>query len=434
MLVPSHENLTDRLRDVNYRLVGMDGGSSDHLRDALAMLYAAIDLTYDGLLQDVQKLTEEQLEEEIQPRMDRVADGECAVDLSVDGIDILLDAMRLMRAVERLALQFERAIESDIGIDLEDCWRTSDSQYYVIPRFTPLNLVEGKPFRRRALLHYRIIPTSVRDHAIRLFRSQRELGSKELTRRTTSDERNFGAAFFPELTVGLSPGPGDFVVQSLSGFSAIDCLQNHIGTATAEHCSVIVWGELTMPSDSEIHLRQLLAKNDLDGTWPVDFVFAGSWHQQAGEGFRNVGAVLDGGGNPLFDVIKWAKFEFDGRHEGILPGHEIPILLCNGELSVMAICKDFLMQASETPYKSLNVDFAIVPSMSSSITCMKTVWGHADTAHAMKVRYGTRTLAVIQPALPDEKGVGQVLALPSDPQKDRDGTLVTGAWHTCPLK
>lgn len=427
--------LPDIRGTVNDLLAPLDGGDAEQLADAIAVVYEALAATPDDLLQDYDGFTENQLADPSGQRATEVALGRIEIADSGDPLEILLDAARLLRALEKAVLEHSRHIESDRGADLEDQYRTTDGRHYVIPRVTAIAGITGKPFLRRALLHHRVLPTRIGNLAIRLFRSPLVPDATETVRERTGGARNYGAAFFPGLTVStVKIGGNSFRVDGVSGFDAATELADHVARARNDGCIAIIWPELTMPQTSVQWLRSHLAAAAMDKLAPFRFLLAGSWHLETGGQFRNVAQVLDGNGEPLFEIVKWAKFKLDGLREAIVPGREIPVLIGDGDLTVMAICRDFLQETKEVPYRLLNADVAIVPSMTASIDEVETLNGHAATAHTMAVRFGTRTMVVAQPKKPGSAGVGRVLAFPSKPQRVHDGELVEGAWRVCALE
>lgn len=403
------------------------------LHDALAFVYAEIAATPEPLLQDYARFTEDDLTEDLVPRSAKVEKGEMAVGLSGDQGAILLDAGRLLRAIEQNAVEYSHFIESDRGEDLEDAWRTTNGRHYVIPRMTALAGTDGKPFLRRALLHYRILPTTIDGFAVRLHRSTLAADTKWASNERDASERSFGAALFPGLCTELAyPEIDTFTVTGLTGCDAITCIDTHLAEAKSGECCAVVWGELTMPEASLRHLRGTLADRALDGCGPLRYLVAGSWHSEIDGALRNACCVLDGYGEPIFSVYKWAKFVVDGKWEAIVPGDEIHVLIGEDELAIVAICRDFLHATTDPPYGKLDVDLAFVPSMIPDVTKQETMDAHKPTANQMRVRYGTRTLVVAQPAHAGEGGVGQVLAFPGRPLEAKV-EIVSEAWLRCGL-
>lgn len=421
-----------RWRAANDDLALICSAGAERLCDAIARLYAAIAETPEPLLQDYAAFSEAQLMDGLANRANAVTRGEAQVMLG-DPAATLLDAGRLLRALEHNAVELTHYLESDLGEDLEDAWRTADGCHYVIPRTTSLANIDGKPFLRRALLHFRVLPTTIGGFAVRLHRSGLAADAGLAAAERTAPDRRFGAALFPGLAAELSfPDDASFTVSGLSGFDPSTCLAEHLRQARESECCAVVWGELTMPDASVEEVSRSLAAAALGGRGPLRFLVAGSWHSEIGGAMRNAAQVLDGYGEVLFTVLKWAKFEVGARREAIAPGTEIHVLVGEDELVLIAICRDFLQATTELPYLRLNVDVALVPSMISSIAERATLAGHAATANALRVRYGTRTLVVAQPAVPSEGGVGQVLAFPAKPLEE-GGAIVAGDWQLCSL-
>lgn len=416
---------------LNRRLADF-GGEPGRLGDAIALIYQMLAEIPIQWLQDFDQLGEADLVAGQSERMEVIAAGRIEITYPASLDATILDAARLLRALEQVAMQFGRTIESDLGADLEDAWRVADGHFYLVPRLRPLTAIDRKPFLRRALLHHRVLPTSVNGLVVRLHRSPWLAETAAL--RSTEGAHGYGAAFFPGLAVELSSGDSDFTVTGLTGFAADTLLAAHLAEAEAAGCRAIVWAELTMPENAVDQLRSMLRDRILDyDTAPLAFLVAGSWHREVDGVMRNVGRVLDGGGDELLQVMKWAKFKIGGRKEAIEPGGEIPVLVLEDELNVLAICRDFLEGLQDVPYRMLNVDAAIVPSMGSDIDDLDTMRGHGVTADAMRVRFGTRTLVVMQPALPAATMVGRVLDFPAKPLRE-DGDLVDGPWRLCVFK
>jgi hypothetical protein len=405
----------------------------DNLCDAIACLYEAIAATPEPLLQDFAGFTEAMLLEGLIERAAEVARGTAQVVVAEDPRATLLDAGRLLRALESNAAELSHFLESDLGEDLEAAWGTSDGRHYVIPRLTPLARIDGKPFLRRALLHFRVLPTRIDAFAVRLHRSPLAASAAWADRERGAPERRYGAALFPGLLAELAyPDADSFTVAGVGGCDAPACIAEHLREARAAECYAIVWGELTMPDANVDLVRESLSAGAIEGRGPLRYLVAGSWHCEIEGQVRNAAQILDGFGEPLFTVLKWAKFTVADKLEAIAPGSEVHVLVGEDELMVVAICRDFLQATTDLPYLRLNVDVAIVPSMIASIDERATLAGHAATANTMRVRYGTRTLVVAQPRGPGAAGVGQVLAFPAKPL-ETGGEIVAGAWHLCVL-
>lgn len=419
------------LRTLNASLAALDLRDADGLADAIALVYSAIASLADRELQDFERFSEADLADPDRVFASSLLDGK-AVLPETDGL--LLAASQLLRALEQATLQFESHQRGLGGPELEDAYRTSDGQHYVVPCVSLLGSCEGRPFLRRALLHTRVLPTEIEGFAVRLHALEAVADVASASALRKGGSRTYGAGLFPGLSVVTErSGDKQFLVTGLSGLKAEDCLTEQLAAARETSCVAVVWAELTMPEASVAFLQKNLAERALDDFSFREFFVAGSWHRAGAGGTQNLCAVLDGFGLPMFEVAKWAKFKLGDQVEAIVPGNEIHILIGEQELSVVAICRDFLQETKEVPYRRLHVDVAIVPSMTPDSEDKKTLEGHAATAHTMRVRYGTRTMVVAQPATPGSGPVGKILAFPAQPLSAMEGEAVEGPWHLCRL-
>lgn len=425
----------EALRDVNWALAKLDLSERAALLDALALLYEAIGALPDRLLQEYEAFSFADFVDADGSIAEAILGGHAQLPQTDEDAVLLLAAARLLRMLEQTALQFERDGEGPFDADLEEIWSTSDGRHYVIPRSASLPDTKGKPFSRRALLHYRVIPTRIDEFRVRLHRSEALCDASTAKRAREGKRRSYGAGLFPGLRVATAAAGTDaFSVTGLSGFEADTCLAEQLGKAQKAGCAAIVWAELTMPDDHVDMLQRLIENAALDDLSAREFFVAGSWHRERAVGLQNICVILDGYGNPLCEVAKWAKFKLGDQREAIVPGDEIHLLVGEHELVVVAICRDFLQETQETPYRRLDVDVAVVPSMMPSSDDRKTLEGHAAAAQTMRVRFGARTLVVAQPALPGSGPVGRVLAFPAQPLAALEGDAVEGAWHLCLLE
>lgn len=430
--------LIARWNALNETLAAINPDNRRQLRDAIAHVYQAIATTSGRKLQDFAGFTEAEIVDGLEQRARDVERGTIAVALDGDDASIVLDAARLLRAIEEAVVEGEGYLVGDAEGDLEKASRTSDGRYYVISRMTPLAVPERRPFGRRALLHHRVLPTEVGidpddRFKVRLHRSRLTLSEADMLAGDRR-QRRYGAAFFPELKVDLIPeGQGPFLVKALDGFDAPSLLADHLARGRAAACDAIVWGELTMPEGSVEVVQQWLSDEAFGDAQGFRFLVLGSWHRKVGGEMRNVAMVLDGDGEPLCEVQKWAKFWLGDRPENIVPGNEIHVLIGEEDLILLAICRDFLEIGNDQPYGQLNVDIAVVPSMIATIEETKTLVNHAAAAHQLGVLYGTRTMVVAQPSEPlAGKPVGQVMAFPSKPLESPP-IAVDGSWYLCAL-
>ncbi|MDH7975439.1 hypothetical protein QH494_24900 [Sphingomonas sp. AR_OL41] len=432
-LIPIGDTVAARIGALNERLQLADIDDIDALPDVLAAIHEVVTGLPRVAVQDFDAVSEGEIRRRVARRRQLLGTtGSLWVD--PDSTDALLEAIVLMRAVEEIMVQFDRAIESDRSDELEDACRTRDGRHYVLRRVRGPTDLSGKPLLRRALLAHRVIPTRAGGLRVRLYRSRPMASAAAARRLRAAEQRSFGAAFFPGMNVILSPGDGDFTIQGLTGFDAAPLIAQQIRDARREACSGLVWAELTMDGQSVDVVRAELARQGMENGSRPDFVVTGSRHERVGDTMRNVATVMDGTGELLFDLFKWARFNIGPRWEGITAGSEIPLLITEGQLSVMAICRDFLDDGEqEPPYCRLDVDLAIVPSMAPASSTEATMMGHAATAQTMRHRYATQTLVVLQPPEAAPGSVGRVLPFPDRPLAAPQGQSVDASWHLCPL-
>jgi hypothetical protein len=411
-IAPVASALNDRLASITPRdLAG--------LTDAIAAVYEAIAGLSEWHLQEVEAVSETRLAEEASRRAATLHEG---LSIGLDPAHWLLEAVILLRALESASLEYDRGVE----LDIDDAYRTSDDHHFVIPRVCDLAPRTGQPFLRRALRRYRVLPTRAASLSVRLYPLSTVHGSHAAEDLRQGKMAKFGAGFFPNLTAKISDGTGDFIVESVSGFNGPNLIDEHLARAVADACHVVAWPELTMPDNHVAHLRTRLTEAALDAGRRPGVYVAGTWHREPGP--LNVGHVFDANGLPICSLAKWAKVTIGGRREGIERGTEIPVLVGDDQLITLAICKDFLTTHTSLPYDLLNVDVVVVPSMGD--TQGATVAAHRAAADRMRVKYGTRTWVVEQPAAPVSGRVGTVIALPDKPMLEAP-IDVQGEWHAC---
>ena len=380
-VVPARDVEFQRWSLLNNKLAGCDPQNQDALRDAVASVYEAIANIPEWALQDFDAVSETAVARDAVARAGEVARGAIMVAEDSDLLAALRDAAVLLRA----------------------------------------------------LRDHRVIPTSVQGFAVRLHRSTMAFDATHADEERGGGGRRYGAALFPGLSINkVSAGDRLFLVDALSGFDAVEMVDLHLDRAEASQCRALVWGELTMPEDRVDQVSDRMSQMSRPAS-SLQYVIAGSWHRTVDGKMRNVAQVLDGCGEPLFEIYKWAKFKIDNDVEAIEAGREVHLLVAEDELVLIAICRDFLQETGDVPYRYLNVDTAIVPSMTGALPDAATMTGHAATANTLRVRYGTRTLVVAQPAYATEGPVGEILALPEKPL--REGSVaVNGAFFLCTLE
>jgi predicted nucleotidyltransferase len=423
-----------RWTSLNEFLETIDPNDRDQLRDAIAAIHDAIAVTAEPILLTYKELNEETLTFGSQLRAQQIAESKIAVAIQRDEANSVLDAARLLRALEMNFLDGTIWLDTDRDEELEESWMTGDRRNYVIPRFSPITPQDGQPFVRRGLLNCRVIPTRIGGFHVRLHRSRLVRDSRTAGRERRGESQQYGAAFFPSLKPKLSPKhlPG-FTIEKLEGFSARAEIDAHLSLGRTEGCAAIVWGELTMPETSVEHLQERLGEFAFEGEHVFRYMVAGSWHRIAKGEMRNVASVLDGDGELLFEVLKWAKFDIAGRTEAIEPGKEIHVLVGEEELTTVAICRDFLEASLDVPYRKLDVDIAVIPSMTNDAGEAQTLLSHAATANDMRVRFGTRTLVVAQFVPASDGNSGALMAFPDKPLVE-PSVKISGNWMTVPLE
>lgn len=217
---------------LNDRLAAIDPDNPGQLTDAIAATYETIAETPAQLLQDYKGFSEKALTEALATRAALVMKGEIAVTEASEERLTLLDAARLLRALEANALEGTFRTESDLGEDLERLWVTTDGRHYVVPRIAPLAALDGKPFLRRALRHYRVLPTEMPGFRVRLHRTPLAATSAMAAGDRAGKQRSFGAALFPGLKAVLSdPAIEGFTVIGLDGFDGHEMIDAHLAQA-----------------------------------------------------------------------------------------------------------------------------------------------------------------------------------------------------------
>ncbi|HVK81157.1 MAG TPA: hypothetical protein VM915_11165, partial [Verrucomicrobiae bacterium] len=188
---------------IDARLKHVDPEDPRSLRDTIAALYAAISQMPEPLLQDFEAVSEAELGDGHWARSWDIAQGVISIAGGSPAVQ-LLDAAKVLRALDDLLAELEPPLACDEGADLEALCRTSDGNHYVVPRLTPLDGVEGKPFLRRALLHCRVLPTMIDGFAVRLHPLPGVAGAAEAGVMRIGAPRHYGAALFPGLKVQLA--------------------------------------------------------------------------------------------------------------------------------------------------------------------------------------------------------------------------------------
>src|SRR5690349_406714 len=114
----------ERWVELNQLLARIDQSDPKATTNALAAVYAALDATPFQILQDFKSFTEPMLMANVGERARKVAAGHIEVRLGEDPKETMLDAARLMRALEVNMLEGRLFAPNDRGEDLEDAWIT----------------------------------------------------------------------------------------------------------------------------------------------------------------------------------------------------------------------------------------------------------------------------------------------------------------------
>lgn len=422
----------DMIVALNAALTQFDSTSPEDLPDIIASIYDVLTNLPPAQQQLFEPISDEQMDVHVQSRASAAVAGSLIVRSSGSPSQVIADAVILLRAAEQTLAQFGRYIEGDKEGNLEDAWQTKDGRHYVIPHVRAIRAKLGKTLKRRALHLFRVLPAREGDRNIRLYRGKIPYNAETRMRLKAGKPINYGAAFFPKLQLEVLETASDFTVTGLNGYDAESLISSQVLQGRKEQCSAIIWGELTMRQKDVTFLATQLRDNFLsEGTSP-QFVAAGSWHIKTGDETRNIATVLDGAGRPLLTYAKYMKYEWRGLYEAIVPGTEIPVLISEDQMFTMSICRDFLDETTEPPFRKLHVDIALVSSMAPSHPDNQTMINHAVTANVMKVRYGTRALVVQQLPAPEKGMVGQVLSFPDKPVDPSAILSVNDAFLTCP--
>ncbi len=314
-------------------------------------------------------------------------------DVSIDLGRLVLEVAAEIRALDR-ALDEVRVSTLRGGDPNTDYLAFGDESVFILPWLHGGRIKRraGQAFDRRGLIYNRVLPVEADGLPVRLYAPAiRGPGA-------SGEEADAVSAVFRkvDLRVGRSEDGATFWVDGLNN---ADELEVDLGSQLNELLSggtaiAAMWPELTMPPTSLQRMRAALAANGLADD-PVDlgFLVAGSWHEQR-EGVRvNAAKVLDGGGQTLLEVLKRERFEVEpGVLEAIRPGGEIPVLVYGDVLIAFGICKDFCERRRPTPYRALDVDYVMAPSLGRAQTMVE----HEVAAGALRIGYGSRGFVVQQ--------------------------------------
>jgi hypothetical protein len=357
------------------------------------------------------------------PEADIVAAGDAAyavggvapgpLDLSGCGSDAerLTGLGGWLRAAER------KVAEVDTGRpvrDPNDDWHheVDGEGFFLVPvprsawRSAYLPGALPRPYTRRALLRFRIMPEVIRGLPVH-FTVHPRVG-------LDGAAMSFGASLFADFDV-LPVDEADerhFLARDAVGPTA-EAVRADIVEAARSGCFAHVFPELTLTPEKREVVPATLAEaawNDAGEAVPgPDLVVAGTWHERYGEVTWNEAVVYDGSGKELLRFRKLFPYRDEkGRHERIELGEVLEVLVTRRGLYGFGVCLDFCQKATPV-LTELDVDWMIVPSCGD----WRTMRDHLSAAHQLQVSFDTRSF-VVQQVYPkrEDGGLGFVLAAP----------------------
>lgn len=274
--------------------------------------------------------------------------------------------------------------------DPSTAWRTSNGEAFVIPLHRPEPIdaaaLERSGYDKRGILHHRVIPATVEGLAVRLV-LPRSLSSDPNRKRPLVG----GVGAFPGMEADFDLNEDGFLitgvrVEDLPGKLAEQC------TSTSG-CDFFLWPELSVDDDALRTIRTQLAEGALRIPG-AGVVIAGSWHREdEGGTLRNLAPVLSGAGRTVDHFAKIAIYgDKDVGFERVTEGSELLVLVGDGHLATVCICKDFSDLQDRNPWTSLPVDVVLVVSMGED----STMEGHLVRAQELRKGHGRLTFIVQQ--------------------------------------
>jgi hypothetical protein len=394
----------------------------DMLRDRLATLDRHMRAAPWNLLTNFDQLQETELSLGAERRAEEIeAGGFGWRKMPVSPKQTLLALATEIRAVDELLARLDTRY-SRIPADPAAAWRSRDGGAFVIPSRRGRDLGsrdgDGLSYGRRGTLMHRVVPSSV--HGMKV----RPITLAALQARPGSDALPLGAGLFPGMRLVTTASTGGFLAAAVEHPDLGAALGRQIaGLAGA---AVLVWPELTLDDGSVELLGSALADLAFEREDMPDVVVAGSWHRARGDAFRNVAPVLDGTGGRRDEYAKVAIFQSDQLgSEDIEAGTEILVIACDRFLATVAICKDYCGLGSASPWRELDVDLLLVPSMGGTAT----MEGHLTRANQDRIEHGSRAFVVQQAAVrKDGEPDGFVLPAPSKPPKNAADVASDAEW------
>jgi hypothetical protein len=376
---------------VQAALAARDLVAADDLVAAMAQLWLLIQDPPRDLLLAYRNITEEALGAAAQPYRDQLATGRLSCALSGNLAVAALQIGGQLRALDaELAARsrFRRPATSKHSL------LCKEADVFVVPRTRPKSLDKrpgpGNGFGRRATPHHRILPRRIDDaFEVELFwipsLSFAPFGGEEAL---------VGAALLPGLSVDWKEGRDGQVAGAAPCTDERGSLNAQVTAAFSSQLLAASWPELTMPPERRQRLQTLLRKKS-DVASPLagpTIVVAGTWHEEEGDVVRNVMRVLDKSGYERLRFDKITTFVGGGVQEGNSPARTIPILVNEDALVTFAICSDFCDLDVDIPYRLLDVDLILVPSLGNEAALN----GHKGNARKLNIAFGTSTHVVQQ--------------------------------------
>lgn len=297
--------------------------------------------------------------------------------------------------------------------------RLASDGYHVIPRHSPRPVTQrigpGAGFRRRAVIHHRIIPTVIGEAPVELHLVT------GVTAPFDAETSVGGAALMPGLQLEPPPCRDWHAVDATCAGDAAMLTEQVEGAYGAEAFAT-AWPELSMPPDRrELMVSELRGRNAAFGPENPGIFAAGSWHEESDEGVVNRMRVYDRRGEHLLSYEKRSRYLRDDVSEGTVPGRTIPVLICPNAAVAFAVCLDFCeLETDGFIYGELDVDLVVVASLGNPTT-MK---GHVANATKLRAASGARTLVVQQR---DTAGGSVGMVLPASDGTNTDESL---PWST----
>ena len=378
------------------RALSADVMPQDRFELGLALLWRAMQNCPPPVRNAFDGLQEGRISALSRPRAEALGRSEAAAwapDVSINIDRLVLEVTAEIRALDK-ALDEVRVSTVRGGDPNIDFLAFGDETVFVLPWLhgDRLERRAGQSFDRRALIHNRVLPVEADGLPVRLYTpAVRGPGAGGGAADAVSAVfRNV------ELQVGRSEDGGNFWIEGMNNADDVQAdLEVQLGELlTGQAAMAVMWPELTIPPPLLKCLRSALAVHGLADT-PVDlgFVVAGSWHEDRPGGRINAAQVLSTSGRTLFEVLKRERYELEpGVLEAITPGGEIPVLVYGDVLIAFGICKDFCERRRPTPYRELDVDYVMTPSLGNAVTMEE----HEIAAGSLRVGYGTRGFVVQQ--------------------------------------